>query len=113
MLREDGDGMSIDWRRHDRLPRRARRPAAPARAVPDRLPVQADPCQLRFILNGWFVWCRRIGHHALEDADPRLIERWITDMQHRLCAANTIAARVSAASAKDRADTHLWIGRYR
>jgi hypothetical protein len=47
-----------------------------------------------FILNGWFDWCRRTGRHGPQDADSRLLERWITDMKQRPDAANTIAARV-------------------
>lgn len=52
-----------------------------------------------FILSGWFAWCAGEGHDPLRDADPRVIERWITGMQARAYAANTIAARVSAVSA--------------
>lgn len=52
-----------------------------------------------FILCGWFTWCASHEHDPMHDADPRVLERWITDMQHRPYAANTIAARVSAVSA--------------
>ena len=43
----------------------------------------------RFIIGGWFAWCASDGHHPLGDADPRMIERWITSMQQRPYAANT------------------------
>lgn len=52
-----------------------------------------------FIIGGWFTWCVDREHDPLRDADPRVLERWVTDMQHRPYAANTIAARVSAVSA--------------
>jgi site-specific recombinase XerD len=52
-----------------------------------------------FIIGGWFTWCADRAHDPLRDADPRVLERWITDMQQRPYAANTIAARVSAVSA--------------
>lgn len=40
-----------------------------------------------FIIGGWFTWCAGRGHYPLRDADPRVIERWITEMQHRPYAA--------------------------
>jgi integrase/recombinase XerD len=52
-----------------------------------------------FIIGGWFTWCADRAHDPLHDADPRVLERWITDMQQRPYAANTTAARVSAVSA--------------
>lgn len=47
-----------------------------------------------FILGAWFAWCAGDGHDPLRDADPRVVERWITDMQQRPYAANTTAARL-------------------
>jgi integrase/recombinase XerD len=52
-----------------------------------------------FVLGGWFAWCTSHHRDPMHDADPRVLERWITDMQQRPYAANTIAARVSAVSA--------------
>ncbi len=52
-----------------------------------------------FIIGRWFTWCAGHGHDPMRDADPRVLERWVTDMQLRPYAANTIAARVSAVSA--------------
>ncbi|MEX2619071.1 MAG: tyrosine-type recombinase/integrase [Egibacteraceae bacterium] len=60
---------------------------------------QRTRANYRFILGGWFTWCTRHEHDVLRDTDPRVVERWITDMQQHPYAANTIAARVSAVSA--------------
>jgi site-specific recombinase XerD len=51
------------------------------------------------ILKGWFTWCARHGHDVLAAADPRVVERWIADVQARRYAANTVASQVSAVSA--------------
>ena len=88
--------MSFDWRCHDLLDRRLRRPATAAGAVPDRLWSARTRANYAFILGGWFTCCSHHEHHPLRDADPRVIERWVIDLQHRPCAANAIAARVSA-----------------
>jgi len=52
-----------------------------------------------FILDGWFAWCAVHHHDPLREADPRVVERWIIDLQTRRDAANTVAGRVSAVSA--------------
>jgi integrase/recombinase XerD len=52
-----------------------------------------------FILTGWFAWCAGHDHDPLRGADPRVVERWISDLQQRSYAANTIVGRVSAVSA--------------
>ncbi|HVM14459.1 MAG TPA: hypothetical protein VM287_09030 [Egibacteraceae bacterium] len=36
----------------------------------------------RFILGAYFTWCAGVEQDLLGDADPGVVERWITDMQH-------------------------------
>lgn len=96
---DDGDGMSIDWRCHDLLDHRFRRPRLMLEQFLTGYWSARTRANYAFILDGWFNWCTGQRQDPLRDGDPRVVECWITAMQARPYAANTIAARVSAVSA--------------